>query len=402
MATTRYVVNPEIAAAPALTRGQRHPALRSVQTFLERYGYLRPAAAEPEVLDGPTSDALRSYQTFRGLDPSGELDPATRDQVAGPRCGNPDLDRGLPFKLKCPVRRLNLAFQFMRGTPDVPDIEAFGAVRRAFATWAATGHFCFREVGAGGQPDFKLGWVAPGDPDHDLPSWAAGHADSPCDRSLAFQHVHFNDDQVNWGLLDYYPFTIDIETVALHEIGHLIGLDHSMERGAIMWPDYPRIERRVLHADDLAALDALYSPPPAQLATSIVLEVRQHFGNEPGSLPGEFVGRSKTFAFACPRVDAARPGILLFQASDVSHDRNLLTINGHAVAGDVPRTAGGAAWAGQLLLIPPGVLRPADNTLHIESRNSSGTTSGDIDDFVIDNVTVLYHRMACRPHLPQW
>jgi hypothetical protein len=237
--------------------------------------------------------------------------------------------------------------------------------------------------------------VAPPDPDFDLPSSAAAHADIPCDGDKPFQHVHFNDDQINWGLLDYFPFTIDIETVALHEIGHLLGLDHSTVRDSVMWPDYPQTERRMLHADDVAALNALYGLSPGRLATSIVFEVRQHFGNEANSLPGEFVGRTKEFSFGCPRVDGTGPAILLFQASDVSNERNLLTINGQAVAGDVPRTAGSAAWAGQVLLIRPGVLKPARNILKVESRNSSGTTGGDIDDFVLDNVTVLYHTIAC-------
>lgn len=396
MATTRRAGHPGIAAAPALARGQRHPVLTDVQTFLERYGYLVTGAAEPDLLDGPTSAALRAYQEFRGMDPSGELDPATRDQMAGPRCGNPDLGGGLPFKLHCPLHRLDPIFQFVKGTTDVPDVDAFGALRRAFATWAATGHFCFGEVGAGAPANFRLGWVDAHDPDFDLPAWAAAHADTPCNRDLPFQHVHFNDEDVNWGLFDYFPFRADIETVALHEIGHLLGLDHSMVREAVMWPDYPRTERRVLHADDIAGLDALYGHPPARLATSIVFETRQHFGDEPNHLPGEFVGQVKEFRFACPRVDVTRPGVLLFQANDVSNERNQLAINGHALAGDVPRTAGGAAWAGQVLLIRPGVLRPAGNILKIESRNSSGTTSGDIDDFVIDNVIVLYETLACH------
>ena len=161
-----------------------------------------------------------------------------------------------------------------------------------------------------------------------------------------------------------------------------------------MSPDYPMTERRALHPDDLAALHALYGPVPGQLATSIVVEVRQHLGTTGDFLPGEFVGQVKEYSFGCPRVDGTQPGILLFQARHVSVDQNVLTVNGAAIAGDIPRTADNETWAGQVMLIRPGVLRPVNNILRIESRNSSGGAGGEIDDFVIDNVSVFYQTIT--------
>ncbi len=401
MSKPRHALNAAIAEAPALKAGQRHQALVAVQLFLQRHGYLPDGAAQSGVLDGPTADGIRSYQGFRGLDQTGELDAITRDWMSQPRCGNADLDHGLRFQLKCPSKSLNLTFRFSKGTPDIPDIAAFDAVRRAFATWAAMGHFRFHELSAGANANLTLGWVAQDDPAYDLGPGTLAHADTPCSApalpnapNQSFLHVHFNDHQINWNLFDYSPFTIDIETVALHEIGHLLGLDHSSVRESVMWPEYARTERRVLHTDDIAALNALYGPAPGHLASTIVFEVRQHFGDDGNSLPGEYVGPSKEFSFGCPRVDGTQPGILLFQASHVSNDRNVLTVNGVAVAGDLPRTAGDEAWAGQVMLIRSGVLKPVNNILRIESRNSSGGTSGDIDDFVIDNVSVFYQTIT--------
>lgn len=53
--------------------------------------------------------------------------------------------------------------------------------------------------------------------------------------------------------------TIDFHTVALHEFGHAIGLDHSAVVGAVMEPFYAGA-RRTLHADDIAGAVAIYGP----------------------------------------------------------------------------------------------------------------------------------------------
>ena len=47
--------------------------------------------------------------------------------------------------------------------------------------------------------------------------------------------------------------------VAVHELGHSLGLGHSDVKGTIMWPSYrgyrPNLQ---LHEDDIAGIQALY------------------------------------------------------------------------------------------------------------------------------------------------
>ncbi|MFO0625375.1 MAG: matrixin family metalloprotease [Polyangiales bacterium] len=53
----------------------------------------------------------------------------------------------------------------------------------------------------------------------------------------------------------------DLPTILLHELGHVIGLDHSPERSAVMWYAAGRGEqRRALGADDLAGACAIHPP----------------------------------------------------------------------------------------------------------------------------------------------
>ncbi|MHC4174808.1 MAG: matrixin family metalloprotease [Planctomycetota bacterium] len=52
----------------------------------------------------------------------------------------------------------------------------------------------------------------------------------------------------------------DFYTVALHELGHSLGLDHSSVLGSVMWPNYGGA-LRTLTPDDIAGVQALYGIP---------------------------------------------------------------------------------------------------------------------------------------------
>jgi hypothetical protein len=62
----------------------------------------------------------------------------------------------------------------------------------------------------------------------------------------------------------------DIYTVALHEIGHALGLGHSSDAGSVMRSGYFGA-RRTLGADDVAGIRAIYGPPEVPEPSAITV-----------------------------------------------------------------------------------------------------------------------------------
>lgn len=50
----------------------------------------------------------------------------------------------------------------------------------------------------------------------------------------------------------------DIQSIALHEFGHTLGLDHSNIPSAIMFPELTLGERKGINEDDIQGIKALY------------------------------------------------------------------------------------------------------------------------------------------------
>ena len=77
-------------------------------------------------------------------------------------------------------------------------------------------------------------------------------------------------------------------------------------------------------------------------------------------------------------------------------------VNGVDVFGGLPASPARNAWNGNILLIERHHQSKATgNVLHVEARNSRGQGAGDIDDFVIDNVVIVYKTREFRSRSPR-
>src|SRR5918993_4675753 len=161
--------------------------------------------------------------------------------------------------------KLDITYVFVNGTGQLDGDVERDLVRRAFTLWAEQTALTFTEV-TDNNADIVIGWAegdhGDGDP-FDGPGDVLAHASfpNPYDNSQVF--LHFDDDE-RW--VDSDSRNVDLLTVAAHEIGHTLGLAHSNDPGALMYPSYDG-PRRFLGEDDIAGIQDLYGlasdPAPA-------------------------------------------------------------------------------------------------------------------------------------------
>lgn len=196
-------------------------------------------------MQSPGAAALEGdpVQTFFDALPGGDLEGYAASYNAVIRWEKSSLTYGF---LNCPTR-----LEDCRAAQD--------AVRAGFDVWEEQAGIDFTEIENAASADIKVLW-ATGEHGDGVPfqpgTSVLAHAffPNPFLGSLRGQ-VHFNEDRL-YCLLTCAPGQADLQTVAAHEIGHALGLGHSSDTNALMYPRYTGI--RGLGEDDIAGIRSLY------------------------------------------------------------------------------------------------------------------------------------------------
>jgi len=242
------------------SKGDANSEVKRIQQFLVRFGYLDEKNCSGR-FDEPTSNAVRYYQQHHALEVTGELDQPTIEMLQRLRCGNPDAGFGLLSVngVRSWHAKRRFTYRFINGTPDLAGNTERQAIRNAFATWANATGLTFTQITTAGA-DFDIAWAtgAHGGTGHDafdgIGNVAAHAGYPPPSGGRDTGQMHF-DDAETWALTG--GGNADLEAVALHEIGHLLGLDHTSVAAAVMFPTYSN-GNITLNTDDLVRIRRLY------------------------------------------------------------------------------------------------------------------------------------------------
>lgn len=273
-----------------IQKGNETIAISEAKTYLKAFGYLeledkadfnnKLLKADDDEFDEELETAIKKFQEYYHLNVSGKLDSETIKLMSLPRCGVPDHHHGtniignsnVKVKLtskyayfegnyKWPNSKRNLTYIFASGVEVYPLEVLRNVFKEAFEQWSNVTSFTFNETAKGEvNPDLIIGFFR-GDHGDGAPfqrfGLELGHAFLPTDGRL-----HLNADQP-WSTQVPIPHGYyDLVWVAMHEIGHLLGLDHSSHRSAVMYPFAHRgVNRRALSTDDIAGIRSLYSLP---------------------------------------------------------------------------------------------------------------------------------------------
>ena len=275
MAKSNFVVTSNV-------NGEKLLELHKVRDFLRRFGYLSDSTRSDNLLDETTKSGILRFQETMGLQLTGSLDEQTIGMMESPRCGVPDLfpeiginqsSRYVFVGCSFQSKKRILTYAFDNATADIAGDGEREAIRKSFKTWQDVISIDFIEVDSLSSADFRIAWHEGNHGDGSSFDGAGNilaHAFFPA--SCGGVHAgkcHF-DEAETWGI-GHQVGVRDVETVALHEIGHLLGLAHSSSPNAVMYASYSG-QLRTLSQDDIDGIQSVYGKRGPELRILVHLE----------------------------------------------------------------------------------------------------------------------------------
>ncbi|EFB17314.1 hypothetical protein PANDA_011001, partial [Ailuropoda melanoleuca] len=207
------------------------------------------------LLDGK----IREMQAFFGLTVTGQLDSNTLEIMKTPRCGVPDVGQ---YGYTLPGwGRYNLTYRIVNYTPDMTRADVDEAIQNGLEVWSRVTPLTFAKTSKG-IADIMIAFrtrVHGRCPRYfDGPLGVLGHAFPP---GLGLGgDTHFDEDE-NW-TKDGAGFNLFL--VAAHEFGHALGLSHSNDQTALMFPNYVSLDpnKYPLSQDDISGIQSIYGGLP--------------------------------------------------------------------------------------------------------------------------------------------
>ncbi|XP_063286442.1 matrix metalloproteinase-18-like [Pelobates fuscus] len=204
----------------------------------------------------PFSEKLQQMQKFFGLKVTGKLNEETVEMMQKPRCGVQDIGAYATVQKDIAWKKKNLTYRILNFTPDMSQVDTEKAIQKAFKVWSDVTPLKFKRI-YDKESDIEVSFARGDHHDNspfDGPDGLLAHAFQP--GAGIGGDAHFDDDELF--TKNNRPYNLFL--VAAHEFGHSLGLSHSNDPGALMYPTYSYTHPNEfqLPQDDINAIQYLY------------------------------------------------------------------------------------------------------------------------------------------------
>ncbi|XP_045411378.1 macrophage metalloelastase [Lemur catta] len=202
---------------------------------------------------------IREMQQFLGLQVTGQLDTSTLEMMHTPRCGVPDVHHFSTMTGRPVWKKRYITYRINNYTPDMRREDIDYAIQKAFQVWSNVTPLKFRKINTG-EADIMILFAHGAHGDYSAFDGRGGviaHAFGP--GAGIGGDTHFDEAEI-W---TKNSRGTNLFLVAVHELGHSLGLGHSKDPKAIMFPTYGYLDLNTfrLSADDIRGIQSLYGGP---------------------------------------------------------------------------------------------------------------------------------------------
>lgn len=249
-------------AFPVLSYSQEEKNANLVQKYLQSFYQLPIGASQfrDKYSSSIVAEKLKAMQRFFGLNETGKPNEETMEMMKKPRCGVPDAvpDEFMLTPGNPKWEHKNLTYRILNYTPQLLKADVEMAIEKAFQVWSRVTSLTFTKISEG-EADIMIAFKRRDHGDNspfDGPNGVLAHAFQPGQGIGGDAHF---DAEETWTKTSR---NYNLFLVAAHEFGHSLGLSHSTDPVALMYPNYAFRDPNnyVLPQDDIYGIQAIYGP----------------------------------------------------------------------------------------------------------------------------------------------